>query len=109
MMGMHPIYDDYAHKRMRECKRKIYSQKGRPSTEERRMARYPQMNHKLYAARMTMGLTKRQVAACVAISPQTYWGYENYSYLPGIEIQCMLCLLFGKSAYDLGFCKETRG
>ena len=108
-MGRPPIYHDAYHKRMRSLKRKVYSQKDRPSTEERRIARYAKtMNRKLYAARIASGLTKRQVAAHIMVSPQSYWSYENHSALPGIEIQCMLCLLFGRSAYDLGFRKETR-
>jgi DNA-binding XRE family transcriptional regulator len=107
-LGLHRIHDDQRHEQMRQYARKKYSLR-RLLTEERRIARYPLMNRRLHAARMGEGLTKRQVAACVAISPQSYWGYENYSYPPGIEIQCMLCLLFGKSADDLGFRKETRG
>jgi DNA-binding XRE family transcriptional regulator len=108
-MGMHPIYDDYTHRRMREYKRKMYAQKDRPSTEERRTVRYAEtMNHQLHAARVDACLTKRQVAACIHIHPSSYSGYENASRLPGIEIQCMLCLLFGKSAYELGFRRETR-
>jgi len=106
-MGIHRLHDDPRHEQMRQYAQKKYTLR-RLLTEERRIAKYPRMNRKLHAARVDAHLTKRQVAAYVCITPAGYSGYENHSRLPGIEIQCMLCLLFGRSAHDLGFRKETR-
>lgn len=107
-MRKQPVFHDFRHTRNRISGRASYYRRKKQSTEERQLARYPQMNRELRTARLARGWTKRQVASSIAISASAYWNYENLSAMPCGQALCNLCTLFALSPQELGYSPLSR-